>query len=93
MEIMTQERYQEYRQQLRNKGFSVPETIVNLPDEKTNNILEERIGPMPWNLLKYPIKYADKAEPERDRERLSERDHFRETMKMVCDSPNLGTKA
>ncbi len=49
---MTQERYQEYKQQLRDQGYNIPETTTNYPNEKTYKLLEDRIGPMPWNLIK-----------------------------------------
>lgn len=52
MEIMNQERYEEYRQQLKEHGFAVFETVVNTPNSETYIKLEDRLGPMPWNFLK-----------------------------------------
>ncbi len=55
MEVMSQERYKEYRKSLKDQGYPVFETISQIPDEETYKKLEERIGPMPWDLLKYPV--------------------------------------
>lgn len=52
MEIMSQERYKEYRQSLKDQGYRVYETKTLVPDEDTFNKLEQRIGKMPWNALK-----------------------------------------
>lgn len=53
MEIMNQERYKEYRKELKLNGFSVFETAINMPDYETYRKLEERFGTMPWNFLKH----------------------------------------
>lgn len=48
MEVMTQERYKEYRQNLKDQGYSVFETIIDYPTEETFIKLEGIFGPMPW---------------------------------------------
>ena len=55
MEIMSQKRYQEYRKQLKEQRYSHIETHVNIPNKQTLEILEKRLGCMPWDLLKFPV--------------------------------------
>ena len=55
MEIMNQERYLEYKKQLKEQGYNVIETITNHSTEETYKILEERIGSMPWNLMRLNV--------------------------------------
>ena len=52
MRILNQQQHEEYIKKLRDDGFPVLEEIYNMPTEETFKILEERLGPMPWNLIK-----------------------------------------
>lgn len=51
MKYQTIEEYEAYHKQLKQQGYSVETTLV-IPTEETYKKLEERIGKMPWNLIK-----------------------------------------
>ena len=51
MKVLSQEEYKQYKQDLKDQGFNMPEITVNVATEETFRILEERIGPVPWSLL------------------------------------------
>jgi hypothetical protein len=56
MKILNQKEYKEYRKNLSDQGYSHVETTLNMPTDKTFNILEKVFGSMPWDLLKSPVK-------------------------------------
>lgn len=49
---MTQERYQEYRKELKSQGFNHIDIIVDMPNEKTFKTLEQIFGSTPWDWIK-----------------------------------------